>query len=377
MTALAGQVLKLNGKPLVNATLQIGEKSALTDRTGRFLLRDIPGGRHTLTINGHTADRPGRTYCMFDVAVDIEVGRTNLLGFTSWMPVQDMEHATEIPVPTTRDIVATTPRMPGLEVHIPAGVVLRTEHGDPLTRLTLTPVPLDRPPFPLPEGTKLFFTPQSHGAIVETLDGSQKGVRITYPNYTGMGAGTSVDLWSYDAKGVGWYTYGQGIVSADGRQIVPAPGVSERRVGCLHILGSPTLPPATWPPPGSWESGGDPVHLGTGLFVLDDTDLFLPAIIPIGVTRTYRQNDTASHAFGIGMSCGYDMYMVGDATAYTYAELILQDGGRVRYNRTSSGTGYADAVMEHTGTPTAFLKSTLSRDNTYNRWVVKFVDGTV
>jgi hypothetical protein len=32
----------------------------------------------------------------------------------------------------------------------------------------------------------------------------------------------------------------------------------------------------------------------------------------------------------------------------------LEDGGRVHYTRTSAGTGYADAVYEHTTTPSRF-----------------------
>jgi hypothetical protein len=82
-------------------------------------------------------------------------------------------------VPTRKAVVATTPRIPGLEVHIPEGVILRTHHGHALTSLSLTPVPVDRPPFPLPEGTQMFFTPQVHGAKVESVKGDESaGVRI-------------------------------------------------------------------------------------------------------------------------------------------------------------------------------------------------------
>ena len=44
----------------------------------------------------------------------------------------------------------------------------------------------------------------------------------------------------------------------------------------------------------------------------------------------------------------YDIYLIGDDFIFSYAELILPDSGRIRYNRTSPGTGYVDAVMEHT-----------------------------
>lgn len=42
MTALAGQVLRLDGQPLADVTLEMEGPTAETDRTGRFLLL-LPG----------------------------------------------------------------------------------------------------------------------------------------------------------------------------------------------------------------------------------------------------------------------------------------------------------------------------------------------
>src|SRR5262249_3379651 len=61
VTALAGQMLRLNGEPLVLATLRIGTQSARTDSTGRFLLTGIAGGDQVLIMDGSTANRPGRS----------------------------------------------------------------------------------------------------------------------------------------------------------------------------------------------------------------------------------------------------------------------------------------------------------------------------
>ena len=46
---------------------------------------------------------------------------------------------------------------------------------------------------------------------------------------------------------------------------------------------------------------------------------------------------------------------------YTYIDLVLEDGGRVHYSRISAGTAYADAVYQHTATPTRFYGSTARR----------------
>ncbi|MGH7393447.1 MAG: Ig-like domain-containing protein, partial [Candidatus Rokuibacteriota bacterium] len=138
VTALAGQVLRLNGRPLADATLRIGGRSTRTDATGRFLLTGIPAGYPTLVMDGSTASRKGKTYGTFDKGVHVEAGVTTVLPYTIWLPLIDTQHATRVPVPTPQEIVATTPRVPGLEMRIPAGVVLRMRDGQPLRWVTLT-----------------------------------------------------------------------------------------------------------------------------------------------------------------------------------------------------------------------------------------------
>ncbi len=366
VTALAGHVLRLNGQPLADVTLQIGDRSTRTDSTGRFLLTDLPAGRPELVMDGSTANRPGKTYGMFEIGVDIDAGKTNVLPWTIWMPLIDTQHATSIPVPTTSEVVATTPLIPGLEARIPAGVILRTRWGSPLTSLTLTQVPVDRPPIPLPEGADFFFTPQAHGTLVESATGdpTPPGVRFILPNYKGLAPGVRLDLWDYDLKR-DWYVYGQGTVTRDGRQIMPDPGIAFRRVTCLFILGPEGNAPAMNPPPGG-ERDGEPVDLATGLFVLEKTDLVVEDVIPIVIQRKYRQGDSTFRPFGVGHSHGYQMFLLGDYVSYTYADLILADGGKVHYVRTSPGTGYTDAVMEHTG------ESTRERDaGTCYQWAAR------
>jgi hypothetical protein len=100
VTALAGQLLRLNGQPLPNATLQIEGITARTDGTGRFLLVGLPAGHQEMLIDARTASLPGRTYGVFEVGVDITPGQTNVLPYTSWQPQIDTAHAVTIPSPT-------------------------------------------------------------------------------------------------------------------------------------------------------------------------------------------------------------------------------------------------------------------------------------
>jgi RHS repeat-associated protein len=119
------------------------------------------------------------------------------------------------------------------------------------------------------------------------------------------------------------------------------------------------------------------VDLGTGLFVQSKTDLFLPDIIPINLTRTYRPGDSLSRAFGIGTTQFYDIFLIGDNNPFTFAELILPDGGRIHYDRISAGTGFIDALYQHTSSPTIFYGSTITFNEAEFAWDLRLKDGMV
>jgi YD repeat-containing protein len=375
VTSLTGQALTLNGKPLEGVTLELDEQSATTDETGRFVLSDVPSGHQVLEIDGTTASRPGKTYGTFEYGVDLDEGQQNILPFTIWMPLIDTVHAKSIDSPTANQVVLTTPKIPGLEIIIPAGSRVEDEDGEPVTNLGITPVPTDRTPFPLPKffETPVYFTVQPGGAYVFPY-----GARIIYPNYTHQPPGARGDFWNYDPEDKGWYVYGQGTVSADGTQVIPDPGVKVYEFsGAMFDSGTP---PDDGPQCSFWATlfsgchGGDPVDPQTGLFSSETTDLYLPGPIPISLTRVYRQADTNARGFGRATNFTYGMFMYS-ANQYQEADMIMPDGARVHYVRTSSGTGWTDAVFESTSTPGPFYKSTIVWNG--NGWDVRLKDGTV
>lgn len=380
VTALAGQVLFLDGKAAEGVTLRIGERVAVTDETGRFLMPELSKGHHTLQIDGHTADQPGHVYGFFEARITVNAdGQTTPLPFTIWMPRIDDQRAVSISSPTQSEVVVTTPHIPGLELHIPAGSVIRDRSGKVVTRVSMTPIPVDRPPFPLPGvPVPVYFTIQPGSAHVQSIDpGSMKGAWLVYPNYTNEAPGSRIAFWNYDPVTKGWYVYGHGQVTADGRQIQPDAGVSLYEfTGAM--VSQPSNAPAEGPPEGGCELAADPVDCYTGLFLHIRNDLSLADVIPLNLTRTYRPRDTRSRTFGIGTNHDYDMFMVGDTLPWTYQDLILPDGGRIHFGRTSAGTGYADAVYEHTSTPTQFYGAKLAWHNVGNCvWKMTLKDGTV
>jgi RHS repeat-associated protein len=376
VTALAGQVLTLDGRPLANITLKVGSSTVHTDHTGRFLLQPLTAGHHVLKIDGQSASTRAKTYGIFRVGVDIAGGKTDVLNYTIWIPKLDTEHAVTITSPTLSDVTATTPKIPGLELQLPAGTAIRGIDGETVTKVSITPIPVDRPPFPLPSGINVpvFFTIQPGGAQIIPPRG-----RVIYPNYTNEAPGSRIDFWNYDPTDKGWYIYGRGTVTADGKQVVPDPGVVIYEFSGL-MINTGQSPPAEGPVPCDPCVDGDPVNLGTGLFVQQKVDLYIPDVLPIALARTYRPRDTASRAFGIGATHPYDMFL-WSAEQYKQADLILPDGGRVHFDRVSNGSSYADAVFWCLQ-PGPFYKAEI-RWNTFpdpdhiEMWRMTLVDGTV
>ncbi len=370
VTALAGQVLALNGRPLAGVSLQIGPSSAQTDQTGRFLLTNIATGHQVMKLDGHPASVPGKTYGTFKLGVDILADKTNVLGYTIWMPKLDMAHAVNIQSPTTREVSISNPHIPGLELRLPPQTLIRDMEGQAVTQISITPIPTNQPPFPLPAGVNVpvFFTIQPGGAQV-----IPPRAQLIYPNFTNQPAGARIDFWNYDAEDKGWYVYGHGTVSANGRQIIPDPGVVLYEFSGA-MISNPSNAPPDGPEPCNECNDGDPVDLGTGLFVYNKTDLVIPDVLPLAVSRTYRPRDTVSRPFGLGASHPYEIFLVGDFNTYAFIDLIMPDGGRVRYNRLFPGTNF-DTSFEHTASPGAFHKSILSWNG--GGWNLTLKNGTV
>jgi YD repeat-containing protein len=214
-----------------------------------------------------------------------------------------------------------------------------TDHGGTVVReISITPIPVDQPPFPLPTGVQvpIYFTIQPGGAYVavHAYGNARKGAWLVYPNYHRLPAGAEAHFWHYDPEEKGWYVYGLGTVNESGAQVVPNPGVS------------------------LYEFTGEMQDSGQSK----------------GTTRTYRTGDNGSRPFGIGTTHPYAMFL-WTANPYQDVDLVLPDGREIHYVRTSSGTGFTDAAYEHTSSPTVFYKSTLAWNGA--GWDLTLKDGMV
>ena len=382
ITALSGQVLLQNGAPLPGVAVSIGHQQIVTDSAGRFLVQNIPAGHVQFIVNGRTANTSSIQFGQFVIGADIQAHITNILSYSVWMPVIDTAHAVNIPSPTIQEVDITSPLMPGVVLKIPAGVVIREPNGTIVTQVSLTPVPLDRAPFPLPPAHSIYFVVQPGGAILESVQGNQRlGAQLVYPNTYKTAAGAASPFWYYDPSGTGWMIYGHGHVSKTGDRIDPD---SDARIYSFTAFmdGESFNPPAPKNQAvNNCSSGGDPVDCSSGLFVYSHVDMVIPDTIPIVIRRSYQSSDTYPREFGVGFSYDYGMYLYTASgawsTSFTTLSLALPDGSLVQYTRTSGSppTGLAGLQMATTNTPSQWYGSTITYDGTY--LVLTLKDGTL
>jgi len=117
------------------------------------------------------------------------------------------------------------------------------------------------------------------------------------------------------------------------------------------------------------------VDLRVGTLITRTSDLFVAGKIPLAATRCYRSWDNTARTLGRNTALSWDLFPIGSRQPYTFIEIITCDGQRLRYERISKGTGYADAVYEHRGTATQFLGSRFSWNG--NGWDLKLRDGSL
>ncbi len=407
VTALAGQVLRLNGKPLAHVTLHLGGVSTQTDANGEFLLTDIPSGAQVLGIEGASANQGKRVYGRYDYRLNVQAGQTNALPFIVWMPVLDTQNAVKVASPSTKETIVTNPKLPGLELRIPAGTVIRDVNGKIVTEVSITPVPVDQAPFPMSYlGVPIYFTLQPGGATLHSADGQPKYATLHYPNYALLPPGAITELFDYDPKGRGWYIYGHATVSADTKTLIARQELRVYQFTSTSVATSGGVPgennsapcmdsdccsAGSQGPDGAGGEGGwgneagagkpgcdstmDPVSASTGHQEHTERDLYIADIIPIDVRRVYRSGDVVDElpnvrTFGGAFTHPYEIYLyVKDGVV----SVVLPNGARIQMPYTSAF--FYDPSGPHTATQGRFYGAYIARGSAPFGLVLHFRDG--
>lgn len=351
-TTLSGRVLSTKNEPIPGATVSLDGKSSTTDAAGSFLLIGINAGtERPVMVNGRTAAVPNRTYPIINEPVDIVAGQANVVPYTFYLPpIDTVNEAVVVPNQPTN---VTTPDAPGLLMTIPANSGLMNRDGTPVTRSSLSCVEIDRTPAPLPTnvGTNMVYTSQPGGA--KPAPGVV--IPVTYPNLSGANPGTTINLFAFDHDTARWYIYGQGRVSADGRTIVPNPGVGLRDFSWHFPNASPDGNPG---PDGQCPSSrtGNTVDLATGVKLETTTFISIGgARGGLELTRIYSSDlaQTCDNcAFGRGARHNYEVRLTGNFQLNGAGRVVMpeQRTGRLfSYTRTDTDGALVFATTATSG----------------------------
>lgn len=374
---LTGITRQSNGQALRGVTLSVNGHSARSNDVGRFTITGLSPGRDYLDIDGSTA-KPNGGWGFYHEVVNLVAGYPNYVPNVIYLTPLDTADAVSIPYPMTKPMVVTTPKIPGLKLLLPAGTVIRNRNGSIVHQISITPISTQTPPFPLPIDAILptYFTIQPGGATIEG-----PGAQLIYPNWGHQAPGSKMTFWSYGKPWNGWWVYGHGTVNANGTAVMPDSGTRLHDFSGAMFNSGPT-PPSKAPGPSYGSEGEDPVDLSSGLFTYSETDISLPDTIPLSLTRTYRQGDPSTYAFGVGMNDEYhiNLWSTGVATlgtvdgAYTDVALVLPDGTQIPYNRSVPDASWNDAEFSEDNVPGPFFGSFITWDG--NGWHLTMVDGT-
>ncbi|HEX2229627.1 MAG TPA: DUF6531 domain-containing protein, partial [Candidatus Binatia bacterium] len=320
-TALIGQVLDGDERPLANVSIKLGgsilTQLGLSDSAGNLFVPLSVAGPQVFLIDGSTANTPTTNYPTIPITLDIQAGIVNELGYIPRLRGQPVAKLT--PIVPGQATVITDPDLPGFKMTIPTGVKIIGWDGQPNTQFGVTTVATDRSPLPpLPAGlearqTYLFSFGKVGGG---TPTGN---IPIDTANDVGGLPGEKIDLYYFNEAPDGtapnrWEKYGIGTVSSDGSTIItdinPATGlpygIPRFCCGARTNVRPPNFPIVGGGPSGGPRDGGkkagDPVDTATGFFYLDKTDMVLDGKLTIAITRTYRTNLTNRGPFGLGTS---------------------------------------------------------------------------
>ncbi|MCA9129039.1 MAG: hypothetical protein KDB22_18255, partial [Planctomycetales bacterium] len=219
-TRITGQVLDVDGTPLVGVQVEIGSIQALTRSDGKFevdlgtssLVTDTIKIRGELIAGTFTYPFIAEKLPLL-MGHDVYEGYNNFIDRPIFLPKLDTANAKVInPSQTT---VVTTTAIPEAKVTVAAGTLMN-QQGAPFTgSLSITEVPLERTPAAVPDGLfpDLVVTIQP-GEMVFTTP-----TPLSLPNRAGRLPGTVLDLWSINPTTGQFEIVGQGEVSADGLRI--------------------------------------------------------------------------------------------------------------------------------------------------------------
>ena len=295
-------------------TLRLKLKVAVTDAEGYFRFREAPSGYQLITFDHESLKRAkkGAHLHADPILINVQAGRVNEVPHPAYVVEASSAFHTIIPGKAT---TIRPSHIPNLTLAIPEGTVIRADDGEPQTKVAFTELAPDRVP-PLP--------PQAAPRVVYLVSFERpwggmanKRIPITFPNNLHAEPGTKVQFWFYektttaDPNSHQWKVMGEGHVSPDGKQVLPDTGTGQAQFCYTYIAlkDNTDAPRICEPGDPNCANPGDPVDVSSGVFSYQKTDLVLPGVIPVTITRYYRTIASGIGPFGQAGSFNYDLFV--------------------------------------------------------------------
>jgi hypothetical protein len=130
------------------------------------------------------------------------------LPYAIWILSLYTAYPVTIPSPTTSEVVITTSRIPGLELHLPPGTVIQDHNGQVVTEVTIMPTPVEKPPFLMlgHSGVPIYFIIQPGGTLLHNSTGAHAW--LVYPSTDELPSHTVVEFIYYDPEEALWEPWG-------------------------------------------------------------------------------------------------------------------------------------------------------------------------
>lgn len=363
-TTVTGRVFHADDDaPFVGARVRLGAAQTFTDATGTYRFTNPPVlGDQVLLVDGSPANSTTVEYPSgIPMPVMILAGQDNK-PLTVFIGKVDPTRFTTI-VPGQAASV-TDSNIPNFSLNIPSGVTIFGWDGQPVTKVNVRQVPLDRLPIrPIPDGVQTrsvflyYFFREGGGNPTQP-------VPVSMPNDIDALPGEQVEMWYYDESATPdsnsnqWRVMGMGTVSADGKSIVSNPGVGIPKFCCgasfiRRVVGFVT---GATGGNGCGPTTGRPVDLASGnALAFRPRPFGISQLMPVNLNCQYRSTDPRVGLFGRGMSFTYDWF--AEAAGSDAVRVVNPQGVSFILSREADGVFRArngrSMAIEMEVTPTA------------------------
>lgn len=350
-TPLAGVTITMLGRDGDGNTTQCSG-TTVSDAAGNFMLTNLPegcAGLQLIRYDGSTVTSPQGEYAGVDLIYNLTTNQVTESPVLVHLPRIDDGETINVVQNHTVDQTFRFSTIPNLSVTVYAGTTLSLKDGSQPNPFPLTAVevPVDRLPEEMPPSDELSpfivaFQPANAQA--------SHPIAVTFPNLVNTPPGTNVTLTTLDPTKGMMVAYGTGTVSEDGLKIIPDPDPahSGRRYGLVHFdWHGPAGPAPNQNDPCQGPCSKKPVHLSSGLEILQETDLAMSA--PgggISIQRTYRTMSANAGPFGIGWNHSYSYFLNLSNPSPTSAVINFIVPAGNQFPMTNNGGGIFTNVSE-------------------------------